>query len=293
MSNWYPHCVIFVFAFLAAAPVSAEQGRDPAAIADDRHTKTSFLPAGDVFKPLIIDIKMPRFFVSVRQYGYRDTSFTIAAVGVGELFGLHRSVDIDAGSAWQISIVGGLQAQFNLDASSKDLINTDYFVGVPFSYRHDAMSYRIHLYHQSSHLGDEYLIHSSPTRMEFSYEALNAVQSYELSTWRGYYGGEVILRKEPHTLKTLSVQGGIEYYGSLPTWGRGVPVAGLDVKSTEEHDWAINTSISAGLEFRGSPDSDRYIRVVLEYYRGHNPHGQFYTDGTRMQFYGVGVYMGY
>ena len=293
MAKWQPHCVLCIIAILAAAPAPADQGSDPAPLADEQRTKMYFLPAGDIFKPLIIDIKMPRFFVGFRQYGYQDTSFTIAAVGVGEVFGLYRSADIDAGSAWQISIGGGLQAQFNLDASSKDLINADYFVSVPVTYRHDAMSCRILLYHQSSHLGDEYLLHSSPTRMEFSYEALNAVQSYEWREWRGYYGGEVILRKEPHTLKTLSVQGGIEYHGTVTAWGRGVPVAGLDMKSTEEHDWAINTSIAAGLEFRGSPDRDRYIRVVLEYYHGHNPHGQFYTDGTRIQFYGVGFYLGY
>jgi len=185
MAKRQPHCVICIIVFLAASPALADQGSDPVPVPDEQHTKTYFLPAGDIFKPLIIDIRMPRFSVAFRQYGYQDTAFTIATVGVGEVFGLYRSADIDAGSAWQISIGGGLQAQFNLDASSKDLINTDYFISIPFTYRHDAMSYRVLLYHQSSHLGDEYLLHSSPARMEFSYEALNAIQSYEWSEWRG------------------------------------------------------------------------------------------------------------
>ncbi|MHB8844045.1 MAG: DUF1207 domain-containing protein [Nitrospirota bacterium] len=292
MPTLFLQSAVVLLVFLAA-PVSAEPGREPAPSANGQQTETYFLPAGDIFKPLIADIRMPRFFISFRQYRYQDRAITISAVGVGQAFGLYRSVDRDAGTAWQVSFGGGLQAQFNLDASSKDLMNADYFVGVPFTYRRGAMSSRVILYHQSSHLGDEYLLHAAPTRMEFSYEALNAVQSYEWREWRGYYGGEVIVRKEPNTLKTLSAQGGIEYHGSTQVWGRGVPIAGLDVKSTQEHDWAINTSVVGGLEFIGSPDRDRSIRVVLEMYKGHNPHGQFYTENTRIQFFGIGVYFAY
>jgi hypothetical protein len=293
MYTLFRHCTLFFIAFLAAAPASPAQGSDPAPPAEEPQSETYFLPSGDLFKPLIADIKMPRFFVSYRQYRYQDKAITIGAVGVGQVFGLYRSVDRDSGLGWQVSFAGGLQAQFNLDASSKDLMNADYFVGVPLTYRKGAMSCRVLLYHQSSHLGDEYLLHDAPARMEFSYEALNVVQSYEWREWRGYYGGEIILRKEPNTLKTLSVQGGIEYHGASPVWGRGVPVAGIDLKSTEEHDWAINASLVAGLEFAGSPDRDRHIRVVLEIYKGHNPHGQFYAENTRIQFYGIGIYFGY
>ena len=215
---------------------------------------------------------MPRFFVSYGQYRYQDKAIAIGAVGVEQLLGLYRSVDRDSGSGWQVSFEGDLQAQFNLDKSSKDLMKTDLlFYRRPVHVPKMAMSYRVLLYHQSSHLGDEYLLHGAPTRVEFSYEALNVVQSYEWSEWRDYYGGEVILRKEPNTLETLSVQGGIEFNGSSFVCGRSVPVVGIDLKSTELHDLAINTSLVVGLEFIGSPDQDRHIRVVLELYKVYNP----------------------
>lgn len=284
----------FLMAFLSAAPAWAETAAgDLAAPPVIERAATQFLPVGDLFKPLVADFKLPRFAISFRQYHYHEDIIYIAAVGVGQLFGLYRSVDNETGSGWQVSFGGGLLAQFNLDASSKDLMNADYFVGFPFSYRDGATSYRVILYHQSSHLGDEYLLHASPTRMEFSYEALNVIQSHEWREWRGYYGGEAMLRKEPNSLKTLTAQAGIEYHGTSPVWGRGVPVAGLDLKSTQEHDWALNVSLVAGLEFKGVPHSDRHIRVVLEAYQGHNPHGQFYTENTRIQFHGIGVQMGY
>jgi len=259
-----------------------------------KHADATFLPVGDLFKPLIADLKQPRFFVSYHRYRYSAETVNISSVGVGESFGLYRAVDPVDGSGWQVSFEGGLLAQFNLDTSSKDLLNTDYFAGVPVSYRTGALSWRANLYHQSSHLGDEYLLHAKTRRVEFSYEALNVTGSYELHEWRGYLGGEVILRKQPHDLKTLTAQAGIEYYGSSPWWGRGIPVGGLDLKSTEEHHWAVNASISAGLEFRGDPPGDhRYIRVMLDGYKGFNPHGQFYTENMRINYYGAGVYWGF
>jgi hypothetical protein len=293
---WTPlrHRELLIIAVLALVPIPVTAGSDELLPPEDqKRVETQFLPTGDLFKPLVADFKLPRFTISFRQYHYNEDIIYIAAVGVGEVFGLYRSIDSETGAGWQVSFGGGLLAQFNLDASSKDLMNADYFVGVPFSYRKGAMSYRVLLYHQSSHLGDEFLLHAAPTRMEFSYEALNAIQSYEWREWRGYYGGEAMLRKEPNSLKTWTVQGGIEFHGASPVWGRGFPVAGLDVKSTQEHDWAINISLVAGLEFKGSPHNDRHIRVVLEAYQGHNPHGQFYTENTRIQFHGIGVQMGY
>jgi hypothetical protein len=273
----------------------AVSNESPAAAAKGHeHVQTTFLPIGDLFKPLIADLKQPRFYVSYHRYHSSAENVNISSVGVGESFGLYRAVDPVDGAGWQVSFGGGLLAQFNLDTSSKDLLNTDYFAGVPFSYRRGPLSYRAYLYHQSSHLGDEYILHAKPRRVEFSYEALSLTGSYEPNEWRGYLGGEAIFRKEPHDLKTLTAQAGIEYYGSTPLWGRGVPVGGLDLKSTEEHHWAVNASFSAGLEFRGDPPGDhRYIRIMLDGYMGFNPHGQFYTENIRINYYGAGVYWGF
>ena len=60
--------------------------------------------------------------------------------------------------AWQLSISGAVFAQFNLDASSMDLINADYIIGFPLSYRNGSWSARARLFHQSSHLGDDFLL---------------------------------------------------------------------------------------------------------------------------------------
>ena len=294
MENSYSRVTLLVMMSLLLTISTGEAIASAESTTSGKKVQTTFLPVGDLFKPLIADLKQPRFFVSYHRYQDHAETVNISSVGVGESFGLYRVVDSVDGSGWQVSFAGGLLAQFNLDTSSKDLLNTDYFAGVPISCRTGVLSWRANLYHQSSHLGDEYLLHAKTRRVEFSYEALNVTGSYDMHEWRGYLGGEVILRKEPHDLKTLVAQAGIEYYGSSPLWRRGIPVGGLDLKITEEHQWDMDASISAGLEFRGDPPGDhRYIRIMLDGYRGFNPHGQFYTESMRINYYGVGLYWGF
>jgi len=133
-----------------AGPRSASGAAVAPGAEQRKHVDTTFLPVGDLFKPLIADLKQPRFYVSYHRYHYSDETVNISSVGVGESFGLYRAVDPVDGAGWQVSFGGGLLAQFNLDTSSKDLLNTDYFAGVPFSYRSGPLSYRAYLYHQSS-----------------------------------------------------------------------------------------------------------------------------------------------
>lgn len=252
--------------------------------------ETIFLPEGDLFKPLIADLKEPRFYLSYRRYSYQTQNIHVAAGGYGEILGLYRHIDRDRGSAWQFDFGGGIHSQFNLDAYSFALVNTDYTIGFPFTFRKGADSFRLALYHQSSHLGDEFLLQTKTDRIEFSYEAINFIASREWQEWRGYAGGEYLIHKSPSELRPLGLQAGIEYYGIEPVWGRARPVGGLDLKADQEHAWALNGSLKAGLQFDSSDRNGRYIRVLLEGYHGFAPHGQFYT--TRMGFFGIGVVLG-
>ncbi|MEK7826807.1 MAG: DUF1207 domain-containing protein [Thermodesulfobacteriota bacterium] len=72
---------------------------------------------------------------------------------------------------------GAVLAQFNLDSSSNDLINADYVIGFPLSYRNGPWSERARLFHQSSHLGDEFLLlpqrpELKVTRMNLNFETI-------------------------------------------------------------------------------------------------------------------------
>jgi len=248
-------------------------------------------PTGDIFWPLLADPKQPEFSVSARRYKVEGDYFTVAAVGYGETFGLYRRAGEQPEEGLQISLAGGLFAQFDLGAPSYDLINADYTIGVPITYRKGPQSMRLRFYHQSSHLGDEFLLRVNPERVNLSFEALEYIYSYDLKPVRLYGGGEYMVHRDPPDLKPFSFHGGIEYRGRNVLWNHGRWLGGIDIKSWEQHDWEPDVSIAIGTEFGPPQPGRRRMRVMLEGYHGHNPHGQFYD--SRIYYAGLGIYLGF
>ena len=249
-------------------------------------------PVGDLFRPLLADPKQPQFFISINRFRSSGVRYTMASVGFGETFGIYRFFGSSEGNGLQLSVEGALFAQFNLDGPSYDLINADYTIGIPVTYRHGDNSFRFRMYHQSSHLGDEFLQSvNPPERVNLSYEAVELIYSREWRGWRVYGGGEYLIHKEPADLKPMSAHWGIEYRGSNPLVWNGRPIGGVDMKSFEEHNWAIDTGVKAGLEFGHPNPGQRRLRLMAEWYKGFDPHGQFYNN--KVEYYGMGVSLGF
>ena len=179
-----------------------------------------------------------------------------------------------------------------MGAPSNDLINADYVIGVPLTFRRNGFSVRAKLYHQSSHLGDEYLLRSEDiVRENLSFESVELLISQELGALRAYVGGEKIFRREPDTLPDSLFHTGVE----LRT-GRARKVqllAGVDVKTTELHDWSPGVSARVGMEI-GRPGLEghpgRLIMLLVEYYQGPSPYGQFFQDD--ISYLGAGIHFG-
>jgi hypothetical protein len=249
-------------------------------------------PTGDLFQPLIADPKQPQFFVSFNRFKSSGVRYTMASVGFGETFGMYRFFGSREGDGLQLSVAGALFAQFNMDTPSYDLINADYTIGIPATYRRGDNSLHFRMYHQSSHLGDEFLQSvNPPERVNLSYEAIELIYSREWRGWRGYGGGEYLIHKEPDDLKPMSAHWGIEYRGSKPLVWNGRPIAGVDMKSFEEHNWDIDTSVKAGLEFGHPNPGQRRLRLMVEWYKGFDPRGQFYNN--KVEYCGMGVSLGF
>src|SRR6185503_12942805 len=137
-------------------------------------------PENDLFRPLMADPKQPQFFASYQNVRVRDTNQSISAAffGVGESFGLVGKRN--GCNGWQVGILGGVFAQFNLDSASFNLINADYIIGFPVAWRRGLLSTRVQLFHQSTHLGDEFLLgHPGFNRVNFSFEAVDALLSLD------------------------------------------------------------------------------------------------------------------
>lgn len=269
-----------------AAPAVAP----PAAVARVEPPTSAVLPPGLLFEPLTADPRWPRF--SAVYQAYRDDPDVehAAAVSFGETFSLYRR---QTGiGAFEVQFTAGVFSTFDLASDSFDLINSDFRVGIPVAWRWGDWSATARLYHQSSHLGDEYLlrrIRSATERVNVSYEAVDALLSWDLGrSWRLYGGGGLILRKEPDTLERPSVQAGVEALSPVAVLGgRLRPVAALDLQARAQDDWDPDVSLQAGVQLEGVALLGRRVQLLAQWYRGRNPNGQFYDRAV--EFFGIGL----
>ncbi len=259
-----------------------------------RTPRTIFFPKGNLFPPLIADLKEPRFSASLIYYEPEAKGYLAGAAAFGERFHIFRFSPFAENEGFQVSIDGGVVSLFNFQSSSIYLINADYYGGLPISFRHKQWSIRLRPYHQSAHLGDEFVLSTTVARVNLSYEAMSLLTSYEWGGFRLYGGGEFIMRREPSTLDRWIIQGGAEWLGSEPLFGRAYPLLALDIKSYEEHDFFVNTSAKFGVNFRRAGKrsrTERNLSLNMEGFYGHSPFGQFYEE--KVFFAGLGASFGF
>jgi hypothetical protein len=248
-------------------------------------------PRNDYFKAGIADIKEPQFFMSLLELETPDhtSDFTMASVGLGHSFGLYRWPSSILSSGWQLSFSGGLFSQFNLDAQSDALINSDYLIGFPLTFRKENLSGRIRLMHQSSHLGDELLLGDNPPeRVDVSFEFIDIIIAQDIENWKIMLGGFQIIRQRIDDVKKLGITAGIDYRNPTPVLGNSLFIAGIYTTWPEENDWEAGTSLKLGLQVGSANQKYNSTRIMLEAYKGFAPFGQFYS--TNIEYYGVGVY---
>jgi hypothetical protein len=245
------------------------------------------LPAGLLFRPLIADPRWPAFGTVGRHYLDDSKWESIAAVELGDMMPLVRG-RIGETWQWEAGVHAGLWALFDMDSDSANLTNLDYIVGGFGSVRQGPWSGIARVFHRSTHLGDEEIIHHHTNRINFSYEGMDARISYEPWDWmRLYGGGGYILRVEPSNYAPWKVHSGLELRSRWTMPGRLRPIFGADFQFLEEHDWQAQISLRGGLELESLAVLGRKVQLLIEYFNGHSVDGQFYT--REVEYLGVGV----
>ena len=254
------------------------------------------LPRGDVFCPLIADPKATRSFASYQRGNETDLATDIVAVGIADQFPFFRAFATRAGDGLQLGLAGAVFAQFDVGTASYDLLNADYLIGLPLTFRAGPLSGRVRLYHQSSHLGDEFLLRPNPPKREnLSFESAEGLLSVDILALRIYGGGESFVRRDPVDLPDHLLHGGAELrpQGSL-TFGPLVNVrlvAAGDFKVVSDTATRTGVSVRAGFEF-GRPNelevASRRWSLLAEYYDGPSPYGQFHRQQVRLT--GIGFH---
>ncbi len=255
---------------------------------------TGILPTGHLFKPLIADPRWAHFSASYRNY--QNNNFdgrNVGSVSFGETIPFYRSTFGHSAVQWETGMQAGVFSDFNLDSVSKDLVNTDFIASVYTSLRAGRFSVFSRLFHQSSHLGDEFLlskIHSNFQRVNLSYEGVDAKLSYDLPLGlRIYGGGGGMFDRDPSTLKPWMAQYGAEFRSPWRLDFAALrPVAAADIKNFQENNWNTDLSARAGVEFENLQVLGRKLQILAEYFNGYTPSGQFYKN--KIEYLGVGLH---
>ena len=293
------HPIAALFALLAVSTAHAQERRHPRCGADvhvDDRSGLIPLPQGDLFCPFVADPKWEHSFLSYFRGDFatianpvRSPETNLASIGLGDSFGLLRITTWSPGEGFQLDLTGAIFAQFNLDTPSFDLINADYIIALPLTHRLRGFSTRLRLYHQSSHLGDEFLLANEPERENLSFEAVDLMLSQEIGALRIYAGGETFFRRRPVQVVARLAHAGAEL--RPVTFGAGRLIAAVDVKAVDQVDGLLSVSARFGVESARVPSPGhpaRVLSLLAEYYDGSAPYGQFYRDDIR--FFGVGLH---
>ena len=275
-----------------SADARAQQGPAPrcgTGVHESEALGTVLFPADRLDCPVLADPKEPRTFVSVLRGRFRSLdapdgdSTTIGTVGLGDSFGLIRWGGPVANDGLQLDAVGSIFAQFDLGAESYDLINADYVIGLPLTFRRGGFSTRLKVYPRARTSATSTLLRTDEIdRENLSFESVAALVSQEIGPLRLYAGAERLFRREPAGLPSKLFQAGVELRSARS--GAAQLVSGVDVKTTERHDWSPAISGRLGFEVArhgtgGHPA--RRIGLLLEAYTGPSPTGSSSSTTSR------------
>ena len=212
-----------------------------------------------------------------------------AEVAIGHPLGLLRLDDGSSpGRAITLGIEMGIFSRFFMELAQRDLINSDFRIGLPVSIRSGSWESRLMIRHFSAHLGDDYLVRFFDDEVmsgfsQTSKDGFDGLLARRLGeSGRLYVGGEYNF----HTNKSMSRVGlrfGGEWDPVEPGEANGQwPFFAGDFEYASFSEQLAATLVG-GMGFRVN---GQHFRLEARARFGFTPMGHFReTDGT---FYGLG-----
>ena len=108
----------------------------------------------ELFQPLVADPRNVTYILGYRA-GDEVIGPKTANISLGDDFAIYRWINVMYGGDLQIGIEAGIWSVFNIDPhpnvqGGTELVNTDFYVGIPLTYAKDKWSFRFRVYHISA-----------------------------------------------------------------------------------------------------------------------------------------------
>ncbi|MCF7807490.1 MAG: DUF1207 domain-containing protein [Candidatus Marinimicrobia bacterium] len=257
------------------------------------HSPLEWLPSGSYYKTTIFDPTAPQTSASILAYqvqgSLKERVYSPINIGTQKMVARH---DIDEHQGIELGLEFGLHSQFSIVDSGETLMgglqNTDYRIGAMIHYRTNRSVWRVLLFHQSSHLGDDYMLRNtffSPNSKVLNYEQLSLTRMHSRAHSQYYYGFGYNV--SPNTTRKRSAfQGGYQYRHPFNANPKLSYLLGLHVKADEQNDYRPNVKAGVGIEL-GSLSKNPFM-IFMEYYHGNLPYSTL--EYQIVQLYGLGVY---
>jgi hypothetical protein len=241
-----------------------------------------------------------RFFPAVRSFELPEASPRVHGF-VGRLlsarrgdsrFGQEHEGEVVLGENFPVvtlkggprPIIFGLGSQvygrFSLTDSKSALISNDWVVGVNTTAGLGPWALTVEVYHESSHLGDEYGNRFQSPRLDWTREVLAGWASYVLGVWRFTAGTSYVLDDQLN-LPAPAASLAVDYRGKPRRLlgGLGRPIAGLFTEAEAATAWRMSTSAKIGVSFATGNAHD--ITIGLIAHDGLSTQRQFFRQQSQ------------
>lgn len=243
---------------------------------------------GTDFSPLP-DFELP----SASPRGHGLVGRLLSASRGESQFGGEREAEVALGENFPIlSLRGGprpialgfgsqVYARFSLRDARSALISHDWVVGVNTTAELGRWDLTLQLYHESSHLGDEYGDRFATRRLDWSREVLGGWAGYTTGPWR-FAGSLSYALLDALGLPRAGAAAAIDFKGRAfaGTPGEGLrPIVGVYFAGDAATAWRVSTSVRGGVSLRTG--TTREIGVAIIAHDGLSTQRQFFREPSR------------
>jgi hypothetical protein len=245
----------------------------------------------ELFLPLIADPRQVSYTLGWRS-GDQVCGNKCVNISLGDDFPIFRWLDVFWRGDVQIGIEAGIWSVFNMDPNPNigggtELVNTDFYAGIPITFATGKWSFRFRGYHISGHLGDEYMVnHPHVVRLNPSIEAIDFYTSYQATdALRVYVGPGAYVHSDPtYKWEPMYINYGMElrFFGQKFYYQKlyGTFFLALHFRNLQQLDWNYDGTYRGGYEFSKLQGIGRKFRLYVGYHQGYSLEGQFAKERT-------------